>query len=479
MQWVRNHREILFLWLLFIFSRLVFLGRFPIFNDEAIIIYLSRVVFVNPSHWILLAFDGRQPLYGLTIALGQFLPVAPLVGARLTMVAWSLVTFGVSLVLAREIGLSPRAQRFYALFLIVCPYLLFYDRMALPESPIVALSTLAILVTIKMIRGPSVWRGILLGTTIAIGWWYFSLVLLFLPAILILLIFYGFRSRSRRWPLIHALLAGGIVYIGSVVPVLLQEHYWKVITEESSRFFSVQELLSFPIFLWFGTMSNTIGWVIAYATPFAFLLVVSGSIVFFRTFGVRVMLLCILVPILLSVVFVSTLSARNLVVLVPFYLLLAAFGMQKKNLLTTVLGSAALGMMAVMSGVLIVSPPLYYQLLGYIPAAQKDFYQYVGGWTSGYGVASAAAYLTEIAQSSDIIVLTRYDSGNPEDGIRALIRNSRVRITYLSEAGWKQGMYFVSRGPELMGLEPYLTPLAKFTKPVGGEYVGVYQFRWD
>lgn len=489
MRWLHTHREILFLWLLFLFSRILFLGRLPIFNDEAIIISLSRVVFINPSHWILLTLDGRQPLFGLTIALGTLLPVAPLIGARLAMVAWSLVTFGASLALARDVGLTARALRFYALSLIVTPYLLFYDRMALAESPIVALSMLAVLVTIKIIRRPSVLMGIILGAIFGIGWWYFSLILLVVPSMLILLIFYGIRNRARRWPMVRTMIASGIMFVGIVLPVLTQEHYWRVVAESPQRFFSVRQLLSFPIAAWTQTVSDILQWTVAYTSLPVILLASLGSIAFFSSFGIRVALTMTIVPLLLSALFVTTVSARNLVVFVPFYLLLGAFGIQKSNIVSTVLGWSALGVMAVTSEVLIVSPPLYYRTLGYIPAAQRDFYQYVGGWTSGYGVAEAAVYLTEIAQTGDSIVVTRFDSGNPEDGIRVLLQNPRIRIAYLSQlktilpewdrAGRRQRMYFVSRGSAIAGLEPYVTPLVKFKKPVGDEYVGVYQFRWD
>jgi len=100
-------------------------------------------------------------------------------------------------------------------------------------------------------------------------------------------------------------------------------------------------------------------------------------------------------------------------------------------------------------------------------------------------VKEAATFLTQKAKKSPIIVLLRADSGNPEDGILAyLSKNKNIIFVQISEKPKpeelaiilkKIPLYFVSRGPQFLGMENWLSESAIFRKPLGEEFVGVYE----
>ncbi len=130
-----------------------------------------------------------------------------------------------------------------------------------------------------------------------------------------------------------------------------------------------------------------------------------------------------------------------------------------------------------------ISPTSYYSLLAPIPAAQGDLSQYVSGWTSGYGIPETLQYLdTEYAQKN-IVVFVRMDSGNPEDAIIAAMERKHIPVFYISQVNdiaqvkelAELPWYFVSRGPQYAGIFNYLTEVAKYKKPFGDEFVGVYR----
>lgn len=487
-QWFSSQWELVILGSCYFLVRLLFINSLPIFNDEAIIIDISRIMFVKPSQWILLTSDSRQPLFGMTMALGQLLPVPPLVGARLTMIAWSLVTFVACMMVARALGVSKRVRRWWAIFLILCPYLVLNDTLALPESPITALGVLMIFVTLTFLGNPSLKWGIVLGILISIGWWYFSLIFIEIPAILLIAAWHVQRHRKDWRRVLIFFMIAAIVALALSLPILIQEHYWQVAAEAPKRFLSVREVLAFPITRWMAMLMALIQWLVGFATAPAAILATIGAVGYVSRSTVRLALIAVLLPLFLTVFFVQTASARNMVIIVPMYLLLAAC-VDTNAVWLILLRWLTASSMAILTVLLLVSPITYYKTLGFVPEAKRDFSQYIGGWSSGYGVQEAASYLAAIAGENRIIVLTRFDSGNPEDGIRVLLRIPNIRYAYpyqmekiissMQESGSLEDIYFVSRGEQLMTFASNLTLLAKFPKPIGDEYVGVYKFHFN
>ncbi len=120
--------------LLFFFTRLVNLEKFPIFGDEGIYIHWAKTAWHDASWRFVSLTDGKQPLqtWGIIPFLKLF-PTNALLAGRLFSVATGFVgLIGIFCFLFYLFG--KRIAFFGTLVYILTPYFLFYDRMALSDS---------------------------------------------------------------------------------------------------------------------------------------------------------------------------------------------------------------------------------------------------------------------------------------------------------------------------------------------------------
>lgn len=132
-----NKKDVLFILLLIIVyfaTRLIRLDRFPIFSDEGIYIHWAKVAWHDASWRFISLTDGKQPLqtWG-TIPFLKLFPNNALLAGRLFSVMTGFVGFvGFFVLLFYLFG--KRTALLGTLLYVLCPYFLFYDRMALVDS---------------------------------------------------------------------------------------------------------------------------------------------------------------------------------------------------------------------------------------------------------------------------------------------------------------------------------------------------------
>jgi 4-amino-4-deoxy-L-arabinose transferase-like glycosyltransferase len=138
--WVKKHLHLIdvliisFLVLLFLFTRLVNLDKFPIFGDEGIYIHWAKTAWRDASWRFVSLTDGKQPLqtWGIIPFLKLF-PTNALLAGRLFSVTTGFIG------LAGMFGLlfyffGKRVAYVGSFLYILTPYFLFYDRIALSDS---------------------------------------------------------------------------------------------------------------------------------------------------------------------------------------------------------------------------------------------------------------------------------------------------------------------------------------------------------
>lgn len=139
-RWFKKHfgfREmiiIMVLLCLFLATRLIRLGSFPIFGDEGIYIHWAKTAWHDASWRFVSLTDGKQPLqtWGIIPFLKLF-PNNALLAGRLFSVATGLAgLLGIFCLLFYLFG--KRIAFLGSFVYIMTPYLLFYDRMALSDS---------------------------------------------------------------------------------------------------------------------------------------------------------------------------------------------------------------------------------------------------------------------------------------------------------------------------------------------------------
>jgi 4-amino-4-deoxy-L-arabinose transferase-like glycosyltransferase len=122
--------------ILYFSTRLFHLTILPIFNDEANYIFWAKNIAVTNKHWFFILTDGKPPLpHWAMVFFLKLLPTQMFLAAgRLPSVfAGFLSLIGVYF-LAVELFDRRRVAFFAAIFYLLCPFILFHDRMALFDA---------------------------------------------------------------------------------------------------------------------------------------------------------------------------------------------------------------------------------------------------------------------------------------------------------------------------------------------------------
>lgn len=119
---------------LFLFTRLVNLEKFPIFGDEGIYIHWAKTAWHDASWRFVSLTDGKQPLqtWGIIPFLKLFPTNALLAGRLFSVTTGFIGLVGMFSILFYLFG--KRIAFVGSLLYILTPYFLFYDRMALSDS---------------------------------------------------------------------------------------------------------------------------------------------------------------------------------------------------------------------------------------------------------------------------------------------------------------------------------------------------------
>lgn len=418
-----------------------------------------------------MAIDGKQTAVPLLYGSVQFLPLDTLVAGRLATVLFSLGTLAAGLILAKK-KIIQTPPVLVGLFLTFCPLLLFFDRMAMPDSIVTAIYTLSVLILISLLEKPSIKGGILLGFNIALGWWFKSTVLLAMPII--------FLSVGRR--LFLPLTAFVITFLVLISPLLLHPKYQNSPHKDTDRI-NLAQIVENPQKI--GQNLRLAGELMMTATtPFVFFFFLIAVFISIKERRNILLIFAVLFPIFFESFFLKSITSRYILIVIPLYLILAIEGLLKLAHISKFLLFLTLSATITLSLLLIFSPLDFYRYLKLSPRAASDFSDYFQNWTSGYGVKEAADFVINKSVAGETVVLVRDDSGNPEDGVWVYL-HGKDKITFASLSKINQippasRMYFISRGPQFGILEGKLKELKKYYKPLNSgnrEFIGVYEVR--
>lgn len=464
--------------LLYLLPRFVLIFTFPIFNDEAINIHIGRFIVNFPSNIIRFSIDGRQPAYLPTVGLSQFSFIDPLVSARLMTLGFAFIAFIFFVKIAQKLGLGAFSLKIFILALSTSPFLILYDTLVLPEAQVMAASSAALWIVLYAIEKPTFGKGILLGTILAVGWWYFSLILLIIPGLLafFLVSFYWQKSRIKSVLFFWGATLG--TFVLCILPLLVNSEFQNAQHSSLSRTLSISQLLRMPWSLWLKNTSHIAQWMIAFVPIPLFLFSILGIMHDPRRLW-RGLAVCIVVPMFIVIFIATSFSARNIVFIVPIVILLAVRGLlfvPYKRLCIAL----CLTVSGVSSMILLISPLHYFKALAILPAAHSDFGQYVTGWPSGYGIDETIAWFRHKSNIEKFSVVVRSDSGNPEDGMFTYLEPLGIPVIYPDQIEEMRRIhpefsyYFVSRGAQYAELATRLTEVVRFKKPLDSEFVGIY-----
>lgn len=426
--------EILIIFLaiaLYLLLRLPNLTSQPIFADEAIYIRWAQVMAAEPTLRFVSLSDGKTPLF-MWILIPLFKVFKdPLFAGRFLSVVSGLGTLTGIFFLGWKF-FSLRVGLLASLVLVVTPYIVFFDRMALVDTMLSAFSIWSLNLALLLVKYPRIDLAMTLGyffggslLTKTPG--FFNIVVLPITA-LSLKRFSGIAER--QWWLLRllGLWTLTLVITFAIYNILrLGPGFSSISSRNQDYVFSPWELkgrILDPFIPHLGDFSDWLPKLITWPFLILFALgLVFGLIK--RNKNLLVVLGWGLVPLLIQTALLRTFTARYVLFSIPPLLCVVAWmldytlrKLKIKNLLI-VIALALLAIPSLYTDYFLVTNPAKASL----PRSERR--GYLEDWTAGYGFKEIAQHLTEQSQKNLVVVGTEGSFGTLPDGLQIYLDKNR------------------------------------------------------
>jgi len=451
---LRRHRAALTLlavFALYFATRLYHLKSLPMFCDEGIYIRWGQMA-AHSGNFLVSLTDGKPPLHPLAMVPFIQMIKDPLVAGRVsTIVFGAFTTLGVFL-LGRELH-GNRLGVLSAFLYVICPFALWYDRLALAEGLLLTFFTWALFFAVKARTSGKLFY--LIGTAVASGLALLtkSTALLLFPIIpFAYLVKRSPRGVPGRYrPLLLWLLAVAVscLVAYSMFSLLrLAPGFHFIADLEKTRTLTFTELLGSPLLMLPGNTRAVFRVLFVYLTP-AFLVMCFGGLLMgiVRRWRPAWFLLAWFG---IAGLFESLVAlfhfTRFFLILLPPLLIGAGYGvltvaewvLERRRLGSR--GSCVAPGLAFIVLVSLIAVPAAVQVVritsnpvkASLPQEDRD--AFVAQWPAGYGTAEIAAYLEGESRKGPIKVVAIGAPGAggasfPADAINAyLYGNANVEI---------------------------------------------------
>ncbi len=405
--------------ILYFVTRLVLLGNFPIFTDEAIYIRWTQIA-ANDATWRYISLtDGKQPMFvWLGMPLLKFIS-DPLVAGRLVSVAAGFFTLIGLFLLTYELFKNRFTAFLVSLLYLVFPFAVVYDRMALYDSLVAAFAVWAIYFSVLLVRKVRLDIALILGFIIGGGMLTKSnanFSILMLPFTLLL-----FNFKEKKWKA-HLIRWGIFVLLAVVMAEVIYNFlrlspFFHIIKEKNQTF--IYYPLSIPISqnieLFFGNLKGLLNWLLTYLTP-AYIVLIIISIFTFKFWRERILLfLYFLAPFMALALFGKVIFPRFIFFMSIYLLPLAAFGLTIAiDWVNKFMKERKMNMPYVISALLIIVVIIYPIKISldfiFSPAnakiADADVRQLISEWPAGGGVKESVEFFENESKKGKILVAT-------------------------------------------------------------------------
>ncbi len=433
--WLKPGFVVLASLVLGLFLRLYNLTSLPVFADEAIYIRWSQIMQAEPTLRFLPLSDGKQPFFMWVLMLFVDKVSDPLFAGRLVSVFSGATTligvFAVTYLLFR----SKLAASVSALIWAICPYALFFDRMALVDSILAMFSIWScffIVLFVKTLR---------LDFAMIAGFFLGGAMLTKSPALFILLLTPSVWVLIRRLDRVNCLKVVALslislsISIGMYNVLRLGPNFHLISTRNLDYVYPLDHLFRD----WRDPLVSHLGmvwdWLVKLGPWSLVLLVVTGVILNFKKYTKELLVvgLWFTVPILIQAEYAQVFAARYIFFSLPFLVVLAsvAFVWDTKTYSSikkvVVIGLVIFSFKAIeFDRVLLTNPSL-----ANLPESEKN--GYFEEWTSGIGLKEVSDYI-KLQKNSDptgqIIVGTEGYFGTLPDGLQIYLTNT-PRVTVI------------------------------------------------
>lgn len=454
----------------------------PIFADEAIYIRWAQVMRSESTLRFLPLSDGKTPLFMWTLMPVLKFIEDPLFAGRFLSVMSGLATLLGVFVLSWKV-FSVRVALWSALIYAVVPYTVFFDRMALVDSMLSAFTIWAVFFAIWLAQSVRLDLAMILGFILGGAW--LTKTPAFLNLLLLPLSILAFQNtKSDKYRLLRLLLyfsIAAIIALGAYNLLRLGPGFHLISSRNTDYVFALSELQGRPLDPFIPHFNDILDWFPSLLTVPILVSIVIGSwfVVKQKNRLGLVVLLWALVPLLISMAFLKTFTARYLLPPIPLLLIFAGYGVEKS---LEMIKLVRLPKTAIALAILLVVPLHFnYQLLTSppptsLPKAERAGYFEM--WTAGYGLEDIANYLIEKKNGGSVVVGTEGFFGTLPDGLYIYLDKSKISVVgshasisaQIKDAAKSHQTFFVGNKNSLESIFPtgWLIKEYPKTKPLGG-----------
>lgn len=467
------------LFLAYLFFRLIFIDRLPIFTDEAIYIRWTQIALHDASWRFISLTDGKQPMYVWIAMIFLRFIQDPLIAGRLVSVFSGIFTLIGLWFLSFELFKNKRVSFLTSALYIFFPFAQVYDRMALYDSMVAAFSVWALYFSILLVRNPKVGIAYTLGFIVGGGVLtkssnFFSIYLLPLTLLLFDLKQKSLIRNLFRWS-IFAIFASLISY--GLYNILRLSPLFEMISAKNSTFvYPFSEWVNHPFTYLVSNLSGLSSWLTQYLGVSYIALIVISVILIKQFFKEKLLLIAyFILPFLALSLFGKLIYPRFIFFMSVMLLPLAAWGLNyliyfielrlnvsKRSLYNNLY-------VLVVAFFFVFYPALVCLNFAIDPVnakiADADHNQYTNSWAAGWGVKESVEFFKKESKNRKIFVATEGTFGlMPESLEIYLVENKNIKIKgywpvdifpdEVFEYSNKMPTYFVFYQPQHIVLPP-------------------------
>ncbi len=453
---------------LYLLTRLLFLGRLPVFFDESIFIRWAQLAPRN-GNWMVSMTDGKPPIFiWLLIPFVSALKNPLVAGRLLSVSAGALSVYGMFLI-GKELR-DWRLGAWGAFLYVICPFTLWYDRIAITEGFLLTVFIFGLYFALRASRSLNPLWSLAIGGTLGLGLLTkgtTELLFVITPFAFLARTGYG-RSSARegregdtvggsagssvgvteRWGRLQPLARWIVVIVISFVLAIaiysllrLSSMYGLIAARNSIATKGVGELLKHPFDVFFSNVGTIIGTTFIFMTPLLLLGGVAGLIYgaakrwhpawFLLVWTVAVGVVEALVA---KHWMFNAILPRFFLSLVPPLLLGAGYLVIEGVAAVRKLDSSRAQVVRVLTAVVVFLALVFPLFTDAMVIAKPEEallpywirVQYITDWPSGWGIRESANYIAEQSEKGPVVVGTNVKGiGLPTDGIELYLDGNR------------------------------------------------------
>jgi len=393
-------------------SRLQNLNAIPVFGDEAIYVRWSQLIKNVDTLRFVPQSDGKQPLFmWVTAATFKFI-FDPLIAARIISILSGFIIL-ITLYATCLIFFNSTIALISSLLYITLPFTFFFDRLAVPDTMLSAFGIISLLFSLLLAKYPRLDLSLLLGFALGLSWLTKSPAIYFVVLSFATFMVYRYSNYKKIYfPLISTSL-GFIIYN----ILRLGPQFQQIALRNQDYIWSFSEIIKHPLDPLIPHLKDIFTIYLNNVSVPILVLTLIGAILYFHKYYKNRTLFIIfcwwILPLIANAGIAKVFTARYILfTTAPLIILISIsiYGLYTKYSKYKIIFALCL-----------IPNLIWIYKLSFDPYKinlSSTETGYLSGWTSGWGIKTAADYLIQRSKVANVIVGTEGYFGTLPDGLQ-------------------------------------------------------------